>query len=71
MALTRRLVELGRSARASATVKIRQPLARALVAASGGASEDMYAVCGMVLILLKMRPKVSSQMPHITNPART
>ena len=27
-------------------------------------------MCGMVLILLKIRPKMSSQMPHITNPAR-
>jgi isoleucyl-tRNA synthetase len=35
MALTRRLVELGRSARATATVKTRQPLARALVGAAG------------------------------------
>jgi isoleucyl-tRNA synthetase len=35
MALTRRLVELGRSARASAAVRIRQPLARALVDAAG------------------------------------
>jgi len=35
MSLTRRLVELGRSARASAAVKIRQPLARALVNATG------------------------------------
>jgi isoleucyl-tRNA synthetase len=35
MALARRLVELGRSARASAVVKVRQPLARALVAAPG------------------------------------
>ena len=31
MALTRRLVELGRSARAEAKVKTRQPLGRALV----------------------------------------
>jgi isoleucyl-tRNA synthetase len=38
MALTRRLVELGRSARASATVKTRQPLARALIGAPGFAS---------------------------------
>jgi len=38
MALTRRLVELGRSARAAATVKTRQPLARALVGAAGFAS---------------------------------
>ncbi len=35
MALARRLVELGRSARASAVVKVRQPLARALIAARG------------------------------------
>ncbi len=35
MALTRRLVELGRSARAAASVQTRQPLPRALVAASG------------------------------------
>jgi isoleucyl-tRNA synthetase len=34
MALARRLVELGRSARAAAAVKIRQPLARALVGAA-------------------------------------
>jgi isoleucyl-tRNA synthetase len=35
MALARRLVELGRSARSSAAVRIRQPLARALVSAAG------------------------------------
>jgi isoleucyl-tRNA synthetase len=35
MALARRLVELGRSARASASVRTRQPLGRALVAAPG------------------------------------
>jgi isoleucyl-tRNA synthetase len=35
MSLVRRLVELGRSARASAVVKVRQPLARAVVAAPG------------------------------------
>jgi isoleucyl-tRNA synthetase len=35
MALTRRLVELGRSARAAAGVQTRQPLPRALVAAPG------------------------------------
>src|SRR5262249_55552804 len=35
MALTRRLVELGRSARAAASLGIRQPLPRALVGASG------------------------------------
>ncbi len=35
MSLVRRLVELGRSARASAVVKVRQPLARAVIAAPG------------------------------------
>ena len=35
IALSRRLVELGRAARAESKIKIRQPLARALVAASG------------------------------------
>jgi isoleucyl-tRNA synthetase len=35
MALVRRLVELGRAARADASVKTRQPLARALVSAPG------------------------------------
>jgi isoleucyl-tRNA synthetase len=35
MALVRRLVDLGRSARATAVVKVRQPLARALVSAPG------------------------------------
>jgi isoleucyl-tRNA synthetase len=35
VALSRRLVELGRAARAESKVKIRQPLARALIAATG------------------------------------
>lgn len=35
VALSRRLVELGRAARAESKVKIRQPLARALIAANG------------------------------------
>jgi isoleucyl-tRNA synthetase len=41
--LARRLVELGRSARSSALVKVRQPLARALIAAPGfaGLSDDL------------------------------
>jgi isoleucyl-tRNA synthetase len=38
--LSRRLVELGRSARAESKIKIRQPLGRALVAANGWASMD-------------------------------
>jgi isoleucyl-tRNA synthetase len=45
VALARRLVELGRSARASALVKVRQPLSRAVIAAPGfaGLSDDLKA----------------------------
>jgi isoleucyl-tRNA synthetase len=35
VALTRRIVELGRAARAESSIKIRQPLGRALIAATG------------------------------------
>ena len=38
VALTRRIVELGRAARAESSVKIRQPLGRALIAANGWAN---------------------------------
>lgn len=38
--LSRRLVELGRAARAESKIKIRQPLSRALVAASGWSAMD-------------------------------
>lgn len=40
VALSRRIVELGRAARAESKIKIRQPLARALVAASGWKAMD-------------------------------
>ncbi len=40
VALSRRLVELGRAARAESKLKIRQPLSRALVAASGWGAMD-------------------------------
>jgi isoleucyl-tRNA synthetase len=45
MALVRRLVELGRSARATSSVRTRQPLSRALVGATGwhGLSADLRA----------------------------
>lgn len=45
MALVRRLVELGRAARATSSVRTRQPLRRALVSASGwaGLPEDLRA----------------------------
>jgi isoleucyl-tRNA synthetase len=41
VALSRRLVELGRAARAESKLKIRQPLARALVAAVGWSDMDL------------------------------
>ena len=41
VALSRRLVELGRAARAESKLKIRQPLARALVAAAGWNEMDL------------------------------
>jgi isoleucyl-tRNA synthetase len=41
VALSRRLVELGRAARAESKIKIRQPLARALVAANGWIAMDL------------------------------
>jgi isoleucyl-tRNA synthetase len=40
VALTRRLVELGRASRAESKVKIRQPLSRALISASGWVALD-------------------------------
>jgi isoleucyl-tRNA synthetase len=45
VALTRRLVELGRASRAESSIKIRQPLSRALISASGwsGLPADMKA----------------------------
>ena len=43
MALVRRLVELGRAARAESGMKIRQPLSRALVAAAGWEELDAPA----------------------------
>ncbi|MEJ0014746.1 MAG: class I tRNA ligase family protein [Actinomycetota bacterium] len=41
VALSRRLVELGRAARAESKIKIRQPLSRALVAAAGWNEMDL------------------------------
>ena len=41
VALSRRLVELGRAARAESKIKIRQPLSRALVAANGWNTMDL------------------------------
>ncbi len=58
MALARRLVELGRSARASAVVKIRQPLSRALIAAPGfaGLGADLRAQIAEELNVRTLEP---------------
>jgi isoleucyl-tRNA synthetase len=58
MALARRLVELGRSARASAVVKVRQPLGRALVAAPGfaGLSAELRAQVAEELNVRRLEP---------------
>jgi isoleucyl-tRNA synthetase len=52
MALTRRLVELGRSARAAASVPVRQPLPRAVVSAAGFA---------------ELAPELRTQVSHELN----
>jgi isoleucyl-tRNA synthetase len=56
VALSRRLVELGRSARAESSVKIRQPLSRALVSAPGWAkiSEEIKTHIAEELNILKL-----------------
>src|SRR6185437_2482221 len=56
MDLVRRLVELGRSARTSAKIRTRQPLARALVAAPAWASlpRDLVAEVADELNVLEM-----------------
>ena len=56
VALSRRLVELGRSARAESGVKIRQPLSRALVSAPGWAkiSEEIQTHIAEELNILKL-----------------
>jgi isoleucyl-tRNA synthetase len=56
VALVRRLVELGRSARTSAKVRTRQPLARAVVAAPGWATlpRDLVAEVADELNVLEM-----------------
>jgi len=58
MTLARRLVELGRSARASAVIKVRQPLARALIAAPGFSSlpAELSAQVAEELNVRKLEP---------------
>ncbi len=62
MSLVRRLVELGRSARAGAVVKVRQPLARALIAAAGFAdlSAELKAQVAEELNVRTLEPLDSS-----------
>jgi isoleucyl-tRNA synthetase len=55
VALTRRIVELGRAARAESGIKIRQPLGRALIAASGWAG-----------LPLDMREQIADELNVIT-----
>jgi len=56
VAQTRRIVELGRAARAESSVKIRQPLGRALIAASGWSAlpESMKAQIAEELNVLEL-----------------
>ena len=58
IALVRRLVELGRSARATAVVRVRQPLARALVGAPGFAAlpDELRAQVAEELNVHKLEP---------------
>jgi isoleucyl-tRNA synthetase len=58
MALVRRLVELGRSARSAAAVKIRQPLGRAVVSAPGFGSlpDELLTQIGEELNVRELAP---------------
>jgi isoleucyl-tRNA synthetase len=62
MALVRRLVELGRAARADATVKTRQPLARVLVSAQGldGLGADLLELLAEELNVQAVEPLTGS-----------
>jgi isoleucyl-tRNA synthetase len=58
MALTRQLVELGRSARAAASVAVRQPLARAVAGAAGfgGLPDELRAQIAQELNVHSLEP---------------
>ena len=71
MELARRLVELGRSARTSAKVRTRQPLARALVAAPGWAALPSELVAEIadelnVLEMVELAGAVGSELVDVT-----
>jgi len=67
MSLVRRLVELGRAARASSSVRTRQPLGRALVAASGWDSlpEALRAEVGDELNVVDLVSLVEAADAHL------
>jgi isoleucyl-tRNA synthetase len=68
MALARRLVDLGRSARSAVGVRIRQPLSRALVAAPDFASlpAELLALIADELNVLEVRALDSAQLGPLT-----
>jgi isoleucyl-tRNA synthetase len=68
MAAARRLVELGRAARASSGIKVRQPLGRALVAAPGWDSfpEDLRAEIADELNVLELDALSSAAVVDVT-----
>jgi isoleucyl-tRNA synthetase len=73
MALARRLVELGRSARSAASVRTRQPLSRALVGAAGFSSlpaalRDLVAEELNVHALEPLDAAVGSLVSYTVNP---
>jgi isoleucyl-tRNA synthetase len=73
MDLVRRLVELGRSARASAVVKVRQPLARALISAPGFAQLPAPLIAQIaeelnVRALAQLDPADSELVSHSVRP---
>jgi isoleucyl-tRNA synthetase len=72
MALVRRLVDLGRSARASAVVKTRQPLGRALISAAGFASlpEELVAEIADELNVRVLEPLDASDSDLVTHEVR-
>ena len=70
VALARRLVELGRAARASSKVKTRQPLARALVSAPGfaGLPADLLAEVADELNVRAVEPVSGELVDRIVKP---
>jgi len=72
MALARRLVDLGRSARAAALVKVRQPLSRAVIAAPGfpALSAELRALVADELNVRTLEPLDGSDTELVSYSAR-